>query len=170
MVILYAIIIAVFFALACVIILYFGNMFRFKLLKNKVKKISQNYRERLLNPDIEAVEQYFGHALPEAIYHLYRNKEELLKKDYLTASKIQASGYLMYHIAFYEPCDKQTVLMTWPGLEKYFRFADDGCGNCYLIDPVLKNPPVIFYDHETTEKTEICNSLNDFIRWPRKYL
>jgi hypothetical protein len=169
MAIVYAIIITTIFVLACVLILYVGNMLRFKLLTKKAQEHPHNYKERLLNPDFKYAEHYYGHSLSKALYQLYQNQDELLKEDFYAASKIESSEY-MYYIASYEPCDKKAIDVTWPGIEQYFSFAGDGCGNCYLIDPVQENSPVLFYDHETAEKTEICNSLEEFLKWPRKYM
>ena len=31
-----------------------------------------------------------------------------------------------WYVAFYQPADGQSARDTWPGLQKYFAFADDG--------------------------------------------
>jgi hypothetical protein len=70
-------------------------------------------------------------------------------------------------VAYYQPADAETVRESWPGLEKYFAFANDGCGNEYLIKPGDDDPPVLFHDHETGELTRVSDHFSEFMQWPR---
>lgn len=169
MIILYSFLGAALFLTFCLFVLWAGNtLLKRKPKPQQTKMHLHQFKERMLNPDFKSFEDHFGHAVPPALYDLYRNKEMLLRNNFHVAPTTETPDCLSHHIAFYEPCDKDTINTTWPGLEHYFRFADDGCGNCYLIDPKQDNPAVLFFAHETGELSEICRSLAEFLLWPRK--
>ncbi len=107
-----------------------------------MRRYSRQFTERLQNPDLSAVKEHFGHPLPPSVQLLYANREELLRQDFEVAAVPDAGSERRWYVAFYQPADQQSAQDTWPGLEKYFAFADDGCGNGYLIDPQENDPPV----------------------------
>lgn len=135
--------------------------------KRKQEEYSQQFTERLRHPDFLAVEKHFGRRLPSCVQALYANSNELLRGDFEVASAVDTAPEARWYIAFYQPADEQSVRDSWPGLEKYFAFADDGCGNGYLIDPKEDDPAVLFHDHATGELALVCDHFTDFMKWPR---
>ncbi len=135
--------------------------------KRKLEEYSRQFTERLRHPDLSAVEKHFGRPLPLCIRALYANSDELLRSDFEVANAVDAAPEAHWYIAFYQPADEQSVRDSWPGLEKYFAFADDGCGNGYLIDPKEEDPPVLFHDHETGEIARVCDHFTEFMNWSR---
>jgi hypothetical protein len=135
--------------------------------KEKLEELSRQFTERLQHPDFPAVERHYGHPLPKAVQLLYADLEELLRADFETAAVPDAPAESRWYVAFYRPADGESARDTWPGLEKYFAFAEDGCGNGYLIDPTVDDPAVLFHDHETGEISRVCDRFTDFMRWPR---
>jgi hypothetical protein len=135
--------------------------------REKLAEYSRQFAERLQNPDLPAVEEHFGYPLPPSVQMLYANRRELLRQDFEVATVPDADSARRWYVAFYQPADRESARDTWPGLEKYFAFANDGCGNEYLLDPREDNPPVLFHDHETGELSRVCDHFSEFMDWPR---
>ncbi len=135
--------------------------------KKKIEEYSRQFTERLQHPDFPAVEKHFGRPLPTCVQALYADRQELLRGDFEVAAVRDAAPEHRWYVAFYQPADGQSAKDTWPGLEKYFAFADDGCGNGYLVDPKEEDPAVLFHDHETGELSGVCDRFTEFMRWPR---
>lgn len=135
--------------------------------RDKFAEYSRQFTERLENPDLPAVEELFGHPFPPSVQMLYANRRELLRQDFEVAAAPDADSARRWYLAFYQPADRESARETWPGLVKYFAFANDGCGNEYLIDPREDNPPVLFHDHETGELSRVCDHFSEFMAWPR---
>jgi len=135
--------------------------------KKGIEEYSRRFTERLRHPDFAAVERHFGRPLPSCVQALYANHEELLRGDFETAATRDATPASRWYMAFYQPADGPSVKDAAPGMEKYFAFADDGCGNGYWIDPTEEDPAVLFHDHETGEVSLVCRHFTKFMRWPR---
>ncbi len=135
--------------------------------KKTIEEDSRRFTERLQHPDFAAVEKHFGHSLPACLQALYADRQELLRGPFEVAAVPDAKPDHRWHVAFYQPADGQSVREMWPGSENYFAFADDGCGNGYLVDPKDDDPPVLFHDHETGELSRVCDRFTEFMRWPR---
>jgi hypothetical protein len=143
---------------------------RDKIAKPSRKQIddySRRFKERLSQPHLDEVAKHFGCALPQALIALYQNQEEVMRDNFEVAPSPDAPEGSRWFISFYEPADAQSTRDVWPGCEKYFQFANDGCGNGYLVYPTLEDPPVNFHDHETGEITHVCDTLSQFMAWPR---
>jgi hypothetical protein len=135
--------------------------------RKKLEEYSRQFTQRLQAPDFPALEKHFGCALPQAVRALYADKQEVMRQDFMVAATAVAPEDGRWYVAFYQPADEQNVQDAWPGLEKYFAFADDGSGNGYLIDPKEADPPVLFHDHETGEMSPVSRHFTEFMRWPR---
>lgn len=135
--------------------------------KKKIETYSRQFIHRLQHPDFAAVAKHFGHPLPECVRALYADKEELMRSNFAIAASVAVPEEERWYVADYQPADGPSVQDTWPGLEKYFAFSDDGTGNRYLIDPAESDPPVLFHDHETGELSRVCDHFTEFMRWPR---
>src|SRR5262245_43167041 len=135
--------------------------------KKKIEEYSRKFTERLQRPDFSAVQQHFGVPLPPPVQALYTNHQELFRENFEVAAMANAAPEDRWFVAFYQPADEQSARDAWPGLEKYFAFADDGCGNGYLIDPKSDDPAVLFHDHETSEISRVSERFTEFMKWPR---
>jgi hypothetical protein len=135
--------------------------------RKELDDYSRRFEERLANPDFAALEKQFGHPLPAALRALYLDPQERIRDNFEIAPT-GAPCSKRWPIAYYQPADAESLRNMWPGTEEMFAFADDGCGNGYLVDPRLSDPPVFFHDHETGELEPVCDRLSEFMRWPRR--
>lgn len=55
-----------------------------------------------------------------------------------------------------------------PGTEIYFAFAEDDCGNVYLVNPHEDDPVVYFPDHELNGPESLKVSLSEFLAAQRR--
>jgi len=129
------------------------------------KTYSERFRQRLSSPDLDAVAEHFGCALPAALRDLYGNLEELALSD---VEVLPPDGGDPIYICFYNPADAENLQSPWPGCENFFAFADDGCGNELLVDPGLEDPPVLWHDHETGKIETVAGSMGEFMKWKRR--
>jgi hypothetical protein len=135
--------------------------------QKQVEEYSRRFKERLFHPDLDAVASYLDCQLPLPLVALYKDQNELMRGDFYVASSVNAPESERWYVAFYLPADAESSKETWPTCKTYFEFANDGSGNSYIIDPHLSDPPVKFYDHETDEILHVCNTLSQFMAWPR---
>jgi len=136
--------------------------------RKKLEQYSRKFNQRLQAPDFPALERHFGCPLPQAVRALYENKPEVRRSDFQVSADAQPAADECWYLAFYQPADEENVRDAWPGTEQYFAFADDGCGNGYLINPREADPPVLFHDHETGELSRVCDHFTEFMSWPRR--
>ena len=127
----------------------------------------QQLLHRLQTPDFAAVEQHFGHPLPECLLALHADKQELMRSDFFVAPAEDDADNECWEIAYYQPVDEQSVRNTSPGMEEYFAFAIDGIANDYLNDPKEDDPAVLFRDDVTGEVTRVGDRFTEFMKWPR---
>lgn len=135
--------------------------------RKELDEYSRKFVERLKNPDFGAVEKHFERPLPASVLALYRNPEELMRGDFEVWASREARREERWYVGFYQPADAEAVKDMPESLERFFAFADDGCGNAYLIDPKQEDPVVLFHDHETDEISRVCGCFSEFMRWPR---
>ena len=161
-------IVAVFLGAPVLILWARDRMFSAKPSAAKVEEDAKRFRERLLNPDLGALEAQFGHRFPRALKALYDDPDELLRGDFEVAAVGASPEQPSWYICFYYPADAEGVHDAWPGCEEYFSFADDGAGNAFMVDPTLDDPPVLFYDHETGEFSTVSQRVSEFLSWPKR--
>ena len=135
--------------------------------KKKIEAYSQQFIRRLQHPDFTTVANHFGGPLPACVRALYANREELMRNNFVVVAWAVVPEEERWFVSDYQPADGPSVQDAWPGLEKYFAFADDGTGNGYLIDPKEEDPAVLFHDHETGELLRVCDHFTEFMKWPR---
>ena len=126
---------------------------------------SRRFEDRLRSPDLNAVENHFGHALPAPLRALYGDPQELTRSDF---EMLPPDDSAPVYICFYNPADAADLDCAWPGCEGYFAFADDGAGNELLVDPRQEDPPVLRHDHETGELRTVAATLSAFMNWKRR--
>jgi hypothetical protein len=136
--------------------------------KETVAAFAKRFEERLRKPDFEGLERHFGHSLPQGLKVLYKNQEEVLTGDFELIANHDNNETNIWYIAYYQPVDLLNVKDACPDTKQVFEFANDGCGNGYTIDPKLKDPPVIFYDHETGKWRKVANSFSEFMAMKRR--
>ena len=133
----------------------------------ELDEYSKRFTERLLAPQFAELENHFGCAIPEEIKCLYEDKAEIQKGDFEVTMAASDGSQQTWTVAFYEPADLESVRDGWQECDHLFAFANDGCGNEYVINPKETNTRVSFYDHETGEFTVVASSLSEFLQAPR---
>jgi len=162
-------IIGIYVVLPVLILWLRDKIFDRPMTKEQMDEYSRRFRERLANPDFSALEEHFGHALPLPLKSLYANSEELNRDgDFEVVPPAGADATDPSYVAFYNPADAESLEHNFHDADAYFAFADDGCGNAYIIDPRETDPPVMFHDHETGEIEPVAPSLSGFLSWERR--
>lgn len=119
-----------------------------------------HFEYRQLHPDFAAFVSHYGCEPPLPLRQLYANRENVLDENF---EVILPSGD-PYFIAWFEPMDEQ----EWPDLDGLYSFANDGCGNQFLIIPREADPEVFFNDHETGQRKLLELRLSQFLVAERK--
>ena len=163
-------IVAIFVVLPLLIVWLNDRIFHRTSSKKELDEYSKRYKERLLNPEFAALEAHFGCTMPNELKELYASKEEIQRGNFDVVTKGRDGSKETWTVAFYEPADLESLRDTWPDCKELFAFANDGCGNDYLIDPRKPRSEVLFHDHETGEFSKVTSSLAEFIAAPRKGL
>jgi hypothetical protein len=156
---------------AAILVIYIGGNWliaRFRKPKPPSKESIQRYRERLLNPHWDELQEHFGQALPEPLKNLYGQTALITRQDVVfreTAGK-------EWHVAGFYPADKKTIDGIWPDLKKseIIPFAFDSFGDCYYVDLSGKEPnrcPVKYYHHDGSDIELVSESLEEFLGWNR---
>ena len=161
-------IIVVLVVLPLLIVWLNDRIFRRRSSKKEREEYSKRFEERLLKPDFAALETHFGCAMPNELKELYANNEEIQRGDFEVVTKNSTGVEDTWTVAFYEPADLESLRDAWPDCKELFAFANDGCGNDYLIDPRKPATEVLFHDHETGEFSKVTSSLAEFMAAPRK--
>jgi SMI1 / KNR4 family (SUKH-1) len=162
------VIVAIFIGLPLLIVWLNDKIFHRIPSKAKWDEYSRQFEERLLNPDFAGVEAILGCTLPEEVRRLYSDKNEILRGDFEVIIKPANDSNGVCTVAYYTPADKEAVADYWEDCKKYFSFANDGCGNDYLIDPTVPKSKVWFHDHETGEFNDLGVTFEEFLSAPRK--
>ena len=124
----------------------------------------RRYRERLLNPRWEELEEYLGQSIPERIKQFYTNTEIISRRD-ISASNAKGTTY---HIAQFLPADIETLDGIWPDVKEStnFPFATDAFGDCYYIPlngEKSAQCPVMCYHHDGSDVESVSASLDEFV-------
>jgi hypothetical protein len=137
--------------------------------KEKIAAFARRFEERLLKPDFDGLENYFGHALPKYLRTLYQNRDEILKRDFEVLGNDTGEEKNVWFISYYQPADLENVRDAWPNAKEVFEFANDGSGNGYTVDPRLDDPPVMFFDNESGgRERRVANSFSEFMAMMRR--
>ena len=124
----------------------------------------RKYRERLLNPRWEELEEYLGQSIPDRIKRFYTNTEVIIRRNI----RISNAKGATYHIAQFLPADKETLNAIWPGLKESANFplATDAFGDCYYIPlsgDKVEQYPVMCYHHDGSDFESVSASLDEFL-------
>jgi len=126
------------------------------------------FLRRLQTPDFDGLEIHFGHPLPASIRALYADHELITRQCVIIGVPNPESDEGECFIDHFVPADLESLAYPWPGTEQFFRFADNGAGDVYLIDPTQADPEVIYYLHEIEKKVPLGVPLSAFINAPRR--
>ncbi len=162
-------------AIIVIVVVFLGLPVGFLVLRDRLsqptmeqmEESARQFNERLQTSDFAALEAHFGCPLPDCVRALYANAEELMRRRFEVAPSADLPEEERLFIAFYQPAYAIAAKESWPGIEKYFAFANDGFGNEYIIDPRELDPAILFHDHEDGEIMPICSHFTEFMRWPR---
>jgi hypothetical protein len=166
------VVLGVFAFFVFILIVFVGGNWLLSLLR-KPKLPSEEsvrrYRERLLNPRWEELEERFGQAIPARIKNLYTRTELISRRDI----HLRNENGKTYHIAEFLPADVETLSGIWSELKKSnnFPFANDSFGDCYYIPftgDKSEECPVMYYRHDGSDFELVSRSLDEFLEWHRK--
>jgi len=141
---------------------------RFKKSKPRSEESIRRYRERLLNPCWDDLQEYFGMAIPPPIKELYRRTNLLTELDIV----FRDQNGREWHVAAFSPADLETLDETWSDIKygKKLPFAHDSFGDCYYIELTTKESsrfPVMLYHHDGSDVEMVSTSLDEFLEWYR---
>lgn len=159
---------AVFVVLPLLITWVIYRIFRRRPSSDQRDESSRRFEERMLNPDFAALEAHFSCAIPKEFKELYANKEELRRGDFELRTRNPNGSEHTWTVAFYQPADLESLRDVRSDCIELFAFANDGCGNVYLIDLREPDLQVLFHDHEDGEFTKVGLSLAEFVAAARK--
>jgi hypothetical protein len=159
---------SILFVLAVVVIvivlplLWLRHLRRARQTRDKKSRQKQRaaFEHRQLHPDYAAFAAHYGCEPPPPLRRLYEDRETVLADNF---EVIVPSGD-PYFVAWFEPMNEP----EWPDLDGFYSFANDGCGNQFLINPRESDPEVFFNDHETGERESLGLRLSQFLVAPRK--
>jgi hypothetical protein len=139
----------------------------FRKPKPRSEESIQRYRERLLNPRWDELQERFGQTLPEPLKNLYRQTALVTRQDVVFRERAGKE----WHVAEFYPADEETDPI-WPDMKKsnIFPFAVDSFGDCYYVDLASKESnrcPVMYYHHDGNDVELVSESLEEFLGWHR---
>jgi hypothetical protein len=129
-------------------------------------------RQRMLHPNIEAVEALCGGLLPQKLIDLYTDSHLVLDRDFEVCAPGKDRRKDSWWIGDFVPLHRQDQMLTTDLTEfgKGCCFAGDGMGNFYWV-PVdeerRSDAPVFFACHDPWENEKVADSLVEFRSWPR---
>jgi SMI1 / KNR4 family (SUKH-1) len=139
---------------------------RFRKPKPPSEESIRRYRERLLNPRWDELQEHFGLTIPQTMKDFYKQTTLLTTQNVVFR---EANGK-EWHVAGFYPADTETSDAIWPDLKKskIFPFAFDSFGDCYyveLTDQKSDRCPVMYYHHDGDDVELVSSSLDEFLKW-----
>ncbi len=114
------------------------------------------FEQRQLQPDYAAFKSHYGCEPPLSLRRLYEDRENVLDGDFEVRL---ASSRRPWSVAWFEPMERD----SWADIEGFYAFANDGCGNLYVVALQGDDPEVSFLDHETGERDALGVRLSQFL-------
>jgi hypothetical protein len=159
---------------------YFLRRMRNRLSPEEHQAARDSFRNRLVHPRAEEIEQGIGGLLPQRLLTLYDDHQTILTErleirrpdpdpNNFTEPKNPAEW-----IEAFLPLDlesqKFAIDLVSQGWGKGFCFATDGEGNFYWIpasDARQPDGPVFFAHTDPVANEQVAASLDEFLSWPR---
>jgi hypothetical protein len=132
------------------------------------------FRNRLIHPNAEQVEQGIGGFLPERLLAFYQDHPTVLMEELEITRPSGDHDSSSEWIEAFLPLDlesqKFTVDLPEQGWGKGFCFATDGAGNFYWVpmsEVRQRDAPVFFACHDPHGNEQVAGSIEEFLSWPR---
>ena len=135
-------------------LLLLARLRRARQLREEEQKAQ--FEQRQLHPDYAAFTSHYGCAPPPPLRRLYEDRENVLDGDFDVHLPLSRDTW---SVAWFEPMEDG----EWAGIEGFYSFANDGCGNLYLVSPRDADPEVFFVDHETGKREALGTRLSEFL-------
>jgi len=132
----------------------------------------EEWRQRMLHPEVQAVEESCGRKLPQRLIAMYSDHELIFKRNFDICPPGKNPKKDSWRIAEFIPLTVEDQKSTWDLSEfgSGFCFATDILGNFYWI-PVdaerKSDAPVYFVCHDPWGNEKVAESLGEFLSWPR---
>ena len=151
---------SILFVLAIVIfvillpLMWLARLRRARHLREQEQKALFEHRQ--LHPDYAAFTAHYGCEPPPPLRRLYEDLENVLDANFEVHLPSSRHAWL---VAWFEPMEEG----EWVEMEGFYSFANDGCGNRYLVSPRDADPEVFFLDHETGKREALGVRLSHFL-------
>lgn len=152
----------------------FFRQFRARETPEEREAARDAFRNRLIHPNAEQVEQGIGGLLPERLIAFYQDHPTVLMEELEISRPSGDHDKSGEWIEAFLPLDmesqKFTVDLVSQGWGKGFCFATDGAGNFYwapVSDVRQADSPVFFACHDPYGNEQVAASLEEFLSWPR---
>ena len=137
---------------------------RFRKPKLPSEASARRYKQRLLNPRWDELEEYFNQSIPKRIKQLYAQEEIISRRDILVSNENGET----YRIAGFLPADIETLNGIWHEVKRSANFplATDVMGDCYYIPlsgDKSEQCPVMCYHHDGSDFESVSASLDNFL-------
>ena len=116
----------------------------------------ERFEQRRLQPDYAAFTSHYGCEPPLSLRQLYEERENVLDGDFEIRLP---SSRRPWAVAWFEPMEDD----TWADIEGFYAFANDGCGNLYIVSVQGDDPDVFLLDHETGKREALGVRLSQFL-------
>jgi len=127
---------------------------------------------RMFHPKPDEVEASCGGLLPKRLLAMYEQTDLLLDRDFKICAPGKNRSRESWWIGDFIPLSAEDQKWTCDLTEfgKGFCFAGDGMGNFYWV-PVegerKDDAPVYFACHDPYGNEKVCDTLDEFLSWPR---
>jgi len=159
---------SIFFVITVLVVVVFlplMGLWKLRIRRNKTLAAeralaNERYENALRHPDYPAFAARYGCAPPAPLRQLY----ESASSDLAGGFELRFPSFpKAFFIAYFMEIGNENMSIVWPGTEGFFPFADDGCGNRYIVNPGEADPLVYFYDHELHERESLNVTLSQFL-------
>jgi hypothetical protein len=131
------------------------------------------WRQRMLQPEVEAVEESCGGKLPQRLIAMYQDHELIFKRDFEICPPGKDAKKDSRWIGDFVPLAVEDQERTCD-LSLFDRkgccFAGDGMGNFYWVPVEAErnsDAPIYFACHDPWGTEKVADSLDEFLSWPR---
>ena len=130
------------------------------------------WRQRMLNPEIESVEEFCGGKIPARLIAMYSDHKLLFDSYFEVCPPGKAPKKDSWRLGDFVPLTVEDQNWTTDLTEfgKGCCFAGDGMGNFYWVpvEAARKSDAAVYFAcHDPWGNEKVADSLDDFLSWPR---